>query len=124
MKGQRESGGSGTTTGWAPSALRTARSPSQERSGSQGTDAQGRLEGVPGRWRVTAGGIEVRADVLDRLSLDGEALVGAVKLTPAPLAQVPTTVTYQDRRLELLDGEGSGRRPCTTLTRRPDSAGG
>lgn len=69
-------------------------------------DADGRLDGVPGRWRVAADGVEVRADVMDGLALNGEPLVGSVELDLAGQAQAVTEVTHDDRRLELLRREG------------------
>lgn len=69
-------------------------------------DAEGRLEGVPGRWRATEDGVELRADVMDGLTLGGEVVVGLVRFPATGPAQAPTTVTHQDRWLELLQRDG------------------
>lgn len=71
-------------------------------------DDEGRIAGVPGRWRQSPDGtaVTLTADVMDGLAVDGELLAGQVTLTADRNGPGQARVSYGERRLELLSREG------------------
>lgn len=68
----------------------------------------GRIEGVPGRWTVSGDNRAVLLDahVTDGLAVDGELLVGEVRLGEDGGPPEASRVSYGERRLVLMRREG------------------
>ncbi|WP_420824856.1 DUF1684 domain-containing protein [Streptomyces coryli] len=64
------------------------------------------MAGLPGKWKETAGGIEVRAAAADGLTLDGAPLDGVVEVGADSGAPGRSRLAHGERRLVVLDREG------------------
>ncbi|GAA3490323.1 DUF1684 domain-containing protein [Streptomyces cremeus] len=66
----------------------------------------GRIDGVPGRWRDAGAEVLLSAEEADGISVDGEPLVGEVSLGPDRGPIPASRVSAGERRLAVLTREG------------------